>query len=148
MNYAMLVQVLQSVDDLGSVTLHFEFMKAFSTLEQFVHTLVLAELQENVDILAVLKKVLKVAHISMFDAAVDFDLTHQFLLGPALRQAGLLDHLSRMHKARIGIYELIAFGETTLAQEFPLDVASDADFGRAGGPHPTLFEFLLNYGLR
>ena len=83
MNYAMLVQVLKSVDDLGSVTLHFKFMKAFSTLEQFVHALVLAELQENVDILAVLKKVLKVAHISMFDAAVDFDLTHQLLLGPA-----------------------------------------------------------------
>ena len=123
-------------------------MKAFSTFEQFVHALVLAELQENVDILAVLKKVLKVAHISMFDATMDFDLTHQFLLGPALRQARLLDHLRSMHKTRIRIYELIAFGKTALAQEFTLDVASDADFRSARGPHSTLFEFLLYNGLR
>ena len=43
MNYPMLVQVFESIDDLCCVALHFKLVQALSPLQKFVHALVLTE---------------------------------------------------------------------------------------------------------
>ena len=90
--------------------------------------MVLAELEQDVHIFAVLKEVLKVAHIRMLDTPVDLDLTHELLLGATLGQRRLLDDFRCVHKHRLRIHELETFGEAALAQEFSFKVSADADF--------------------
>ena len=114
------MQVLQCVDDLSRVALNLKLVQAFPSLQQFVHTLVLAELQKDVNILAVFEEVLKVAHIDMLDAPVDFDLTHQLLFSTTLCQTRLLDNLGCMNKLGFRIDELEAFGESTFSEELAL----------------------------
>lgn len=142
MDNAMRVQVLQSVDYLCSITLNFQFVKSFSTFKQFVHALVLAKFEQDVDILTVLEEVLEVADIGVLDAPVDLDFTHELLFGAALRQAGLLNDFGCVHEGGVGIYEFVAFRKAALAKELALDVSSDADFSR------IFLKFFLNNGLR
>ena len=47
----MRVQVLESLDDLQSVTLYLELMETLAPLQQLIHTLILTELKENIHIL-------------------------------------------------------------------------------------------------
>ena len=51
-------------------------MQALAPLQKLVHAVILAKLQQDVNILAVFEKVLEVAHMVVLDAAMDFDLTH------------------------------------------------------------------------
>ena len=76
MNNSVTVQILKCRNDLGGVALDFEFVQPLPPLEQLVKGLVLAQLQEDVDVLAVLEEVLEVAHIHVVDAPVDLDLAH------------------------------------------------------------------------
>ena len=140
MNYPVLVEILECIDDLDGVALDFELVKSFAALEQLVHALVLAQLEQDVHVLAVLKKVLKVAHIAMLDAPVDLDLAHKLLFGATLSQARLLNHFRRMHKTGVGINEFVAFCESTLAEELAFNVSSDAYFA-------VFLKFLFNYCL-
>ena len=43
MDDSVLVQVLQSMDNLSRVALHFKFMQALSSFQKLIHALVLAE---------------------------------------------------------------------------------------------------------
>lgn len=83
---AVRVEEPQCTDHLAGVTLDLELVQALAPLQQLVETLVLAELEQNVDALAVLEKVLKLRNVLMLDRAVDFDLAHQLLLGAASLQ--------------------------------------------------------------
>ena len=53
------VKELGSVNDLGKVALSFELSKAFAPFEELVQGLVLAQLQDNVHIVGVLKRSLE-----------------------------------------------------------------------------------------
>ena len=105
--------------------------------------MVLAELKEDVHVLAILEEVLEVAHVSMLDTPVDLNLTHKLLFSSAFGQTGLLDDFGGVNETCVGIYELIAFGESALAQELALDVTPDTNLATA-----ILFKFLLDYRLR
>jgi hypothetical protein len=140
MNDPVLVQILQATDNLHRVALHFQFVESFAALEQLVHALVLAELEQDVHVLAVFEEVLKVANVAMLDTAVNLDLAHELLLGAALCQARLLNHFRGMHKTGVGINEFVAFCKSALAKELAFDVSSDAYLA-------VFLEFLFNYCL-
>ena len=84
MDHAVSVQVLNSRADLHHVALDLKFMETFASAKEFVQALVLAQLQEDVYVLSVLKEVLKPDDIVVVQTAVDLDLRHQLLLGSAL----------------------------------------------------------------
>ena len=86
MDYSVLMQVFQGVDDLRCVALDFKFMKALASFQKLVHALVRAQLQQDVHVLAVLEEVLEVADVCVFDAAVNLDFTHKLLFGATFGQ--------------------------------------------------------------
>lgn len=77
------MQVLESVDDLSSVALDLQLVETLSSLEELVETLVLAKLEKNVNTFRVLEEVHELADVLVLYRAVDLDLGHQLLLGPA-----------------------------------------------------------------
>jgi hypothetical protein len=109
---------------LAGVTLDLDFVQALAPLQQLVETLVLAELKQNVDTLAVLEKVLKLRNVLVLDRAVNFDLTHQLLLGAAPLQRALLDDLGRRDRLGVALHELVALGEAALAEELTLHISA------------------------
>lgn len=58
-NHAMRVQVLYRRADLHHVALDFKFVETLSSAEEFIQALVLAQLQQDVDVLSILKEVLE-----------------------------------------------------------------------------------------
>ena len=56
---------------------------------------------------------------------VDLDLTHQFLLGPALGQGGLLHDLGSQEYLCVLVYDFIALGKASLAKELASQVLLD-----------------------
>lgn len=119
---AVAMKVLQSVDDLQSVALHFQFVETFSPSEKFVHRLVLTQLQQHVDILCVLEEVLEEDDVGVLDGAVDLDLAHELLLGSGLRKAGFDYDLARTEDVRFLVHHFVATSETSLAQELALSI--------------------------
>lgn len=109
------MQVLERVDDLGSVALDLELMQSLSPLEQLVHTLVLTQFQQDVYVLGVFEEVLELTYVGVLDAPVDLDLAHELLLGTALCKAGLLDDLGCMYVLCLGIYEFPTLGEASFS---------------------------------
>lgn len=91
MNDAMTVKVLNGGTDLVDVALDLELVQALTAAQQLVQRLVLAQLQEDVDVLRVLKEVLEAYDVVLVKRAVNFDLTHELLLGTSLGQSGLHD---------------------------------------------------------
>ena len=126
-DYTVRVQVLERMDDLLSVALDFELMQALTPLQELIHTLVLAELEEDVHIFAVLEEMQELGHVRMLDRPVNFDFAHELLLGPASLQRGLLDNFGRAYRLRVHLHELVAFGEAALAKELALDILTVAD---------------------
>ena len=57
MNYTMTVKVFNRGTDLINVTLDFELVEALTTAQQLVQRLVLAQLEENIDVLSILEEV-------------------------------------------------------------------------------------------
>ena len=76
MDDSVLVKVLQGINDMRSVALNFQLVKALTPFEKLVHALILAKLEEDVYILAVLEEVLEVAHVVMLDTSMNLDLAH------------------------------------------------------------------------
>mmetsp|Transcript_23065 Transcript_23065/g.30686 ORF Transcript_23065/g.30686 Transcript_23065/m.30686 type:complete len:116 (-) Transcript_23065:289-636(-) len=109
------VQVLQRINDLHCVALNFELVESLSALQQLIHRLVLAKLQQDVHILTIFEKVLEVAHMRVLDTAMNLDLTHELLLGPTLRQRRLLDDFGGVDEVGFCVDELEALGEASLA---------------------------------
>ena len=57
MNYTMTVKVFNRGTDLINVTLDFELVEALTAAQQLVQRLVLAQLEENIDVLSILEEV-------------------------------------------------------------------------------------------
>lgn len=79
MNYSVCMEILQRIDDLHRVRLHFQFMKALPSAQKFVEALILAHLQQDIYVIAVLEEVLELDDVLVLDGPVDFNLTHQLL---------------------------------------------------------------------
>ena len=54
-------------------------MKTLSPSQKFVEALVLAQLKQYIDVIVVLKEVLKLHNILVLNGAMDFNLTHELL---------------------------------------------------------------------
>ncbi len=65
MNDLVLVEIDERVDYLQLVVLHFHFCQPLATFDQFVQSLVRANLQQNVDVLVVLEDVLELYDVLM-----------------------------------------------------------------------------------
>ena len=61
------MEILESIDDLESVALDFKFVKALPSLEKLIHTLVVAQLKQNVDIFTILEEVHELGDVCVFD---------------------------------------------------------------------------------
>ena len=116
-------------------------MESLAALKQLVHALVLAQLEKDVNVLTVFEEVLEVAHIIVFNAAVNLYLAHKFLLGSALGQTRLLDDLGRVDEGGVGIDEFVALREATLPKKLAFEVATDSNLAA------LLLELFLYYGL-
>ena len=79
------MQILQSINDLYGIALDLKFMQSLPALEQFVHALILTQFKQDVDVLSIFKEVLELTNVDVLDRSVYLDLTHQLLLGTALR---------------------------------------------------------------
>ena len=82
------------------------------------------------------------AHIIVFNAAMNLYLAHQFLLGSALGQTRLLDDLGRVDEGGVGIDEFVALREATLPKKLAFVVATDSNLAA------LLLELFFYYGLR
>ena len=134
------MQILQCIDYLHGVALDFKFMEALSSLEQFIHTLVLTQFEKDVNVLSIFEKMLELADIVVFYTPVDFNFAHQLLFCTALCQTGLLNDLGSMDVIGVSIYELPTLCKSSLAQELALYVPSCSIL-------VTLFKFLFNQGV-
>ena len=79
MNYSVSVEILQSIDDLHRVRLYFQLMKALPSAQKFVEALILADLKQDIYVVAVLEEVLELDDVLVLDGPVNFNLTHQLL---------------------------------------------------------------------
>jgi len=127
MNDPVGVKVFQGVDDLHGVALDLELVQPLSPLQQLIHTLIMAQFQEDVNIFTVFEKVHKLSDIRMLHRAMDFDLTHQLLLGSAPLQRRILNNFSGSYRFGLTLYKFIAFCKTTFAEEFSFDVLQISD---------------------
>ena len=76
MNYSVSVEILQSIDNLHRVRLHFQFMKTLPSAQKFVEALILADLKQDIYVVAVLEEVLELDDVLVLDGPVNFNLTH------------------------------------------------------------------------
>ena len=102
-------------------------MKALSAAQKLIQSLILAELQQNVDIFSVFKEVLEADYMVLMQATMDLDLGHKLLLGARLCQRCLCDHLGSGNSLSLKVCELIALSEATFSQELPSKIFFDAD---------------------
>ena len=79
MNYSVSVEILQSIDDLHRVRLYFQLVKALPSAQKFVEALILADLKQDIYVVAVLEEVLELDDVLVLDGPVNFNLTHQLL---------------------------------------------------------------------
>ena len=114
-------------------------MEPLPSFEQLVHALILAKLQEDVNVVTVLKKMHKLGDIRVLDRSMNLDLTHELLLSPAPLQRGLLYDLGSRNLLGLALHELIALGETTFTKEFTFHVLSIRDLSI------LMLDPLLNY---
>jgi hypothetical protein len=87
MNNSVGMEVLESIDNLQGITFHFEFVQSFASLQQLVHAVVRTQLQQNINILRIFKEVHELSDISVLHGPMNFDFTHQLLLGSTSLQA-------------------------------------------------------------
>jgi hypothetical protein len=86
MDYAMRVQILQCVDDLDGVALHLQLMQSLPPSQQFVHALIGAQFQQDIDVLSIFEEMFEFNYSLMMNRPMNFNLAHQLLLGPAFSQ--------------------------------------------------------------
>ena len=73
MDDSICVEVLEGRNYLSQVALNLEFCQSLSSLQQLIQSLVRTDLQKNVNVLLVLKNVLKANNICMMKRLVDLD---------------------------------------------------------------------------
>ena len=125
MNNSMSMQILESIDNLHCVALHFNFMKTFSSSQKFIQTLILTQLEENIDIISVFKEMLELNNVLMLNGPVNFDLTHKLLFCPTLSKRCLKNDFSSCNCTSLLTCELITLGESTLSQKLAFDIATN-----------------------
>jgi hypothetical protein len=59
-------------------------VKALSAAQKFIQSLILAKLQQYIDIFSVFKEMLETHNMVLVQATMDFDLGHKLLLGSGL----------------------------------------------------------------
>ena len=79
MNYSVSMEIFESINYLHGVALHFNFMKTLSSSQKFIQTLILTQLEQNVDIISIFKEMLELNNVLMLNGPVNFDLTHKLL---------------------------------------------------------------------
>lgn len=62
-----------------SIALDLELMEPLSPLEKLIHTLVMAKLEQDVDVVTIFEKMHKLSDVRMFYRSMDLDLTHKLL---------------------------------------------------------------------
>ena len=78
-NDILVVQVLDCIQQMSHVVCGFGFRQSFATFEQFIQTLIVTQLQQDVTILLVFKEMFEFAHVRMLQRAMDFDLGLQLV---------------------------------------------------------------------
>jgi hypothetical protein len=126
-DYSVGVQVPHRIANLNDIALHLQLNQSFPSPEQFVQRLTLAQLEDDVNVLRILEEVLEADDVAVVEGPMNFDLAHELLLGPRLRQRRLVDYLGRRDAPRLRIRELVALGEAALAQEFSSEVLLDTN---------------------
>lgn len=112
-DHPVLVHVLDCLQDLLSVALHFQFGKSLTPLDLLVQSRVTAQLHYDVHILVVFKEVLELDNIRVVHSSVDFDLALQLLFGSLFCQGGLGDDFDSLSVVQFHITDLVHFCETT-----------------------------------
>ena len=128
MNNPVRVKILKCINNLHSIALHLQLMKPLPPLEKFVHALIMTELQQDIDVVAIFEEMHKLSNVGMLHRSMNLDFTHQLLLGPAPLQRRFLNDLGRSDCLGLALNKFVAFGETTFSQEFSFHVLSIADF--------------------
>ena len=115
MNNAMCVQIFDCIADLNDIVFDFLLHKFFSSSEQLVEGLVLAEFEQNINILRSFKIVFKLDDVLMKQRPVDLYLTNQLLLLSRFGQGDFI-HNFRCRKMTqiIAMRELIASSKAAL----------------------------------
>ena len=70
------MQVLESINNLHGIAFHLQLMKSLPSLEQLVHTLVMAELKQDINVVAIFEKMHKLCYVRMFNRSMDLNLAH------------------------------------------------------------------------
>ena len=76
MNNSVRVKIFESIDNLHGVAFHFQLMQSLPSFQQFVHTLVVTQLEKNVYIFTIFEKVHELGYILMLDRSMNFDFAH------------------------------------------------------------------------
>jgi len=77
--------------------------------------LVATEFKKDVDVVGVFEEMLELDYILVLDAPVNFDFTHQLLLGPASGDTSLLDHFGCVVVIIVLVQEGVALGKSAFA---------------------------------
>ena len=119
------MQIFQCHNHLVYVALYLHLHEPSPPLYQVVETLVAAELEQNVDVLGILKHMFEVHNIGVVQRSVDLDLRKQLGPLPALLKGYLGDDLCRKDLLGLQIGALVALGETSFPEELAPSVAFD-----------------------
>ena len=79
--------------------------------------------------------------VRVMQGSVNFDFTHELLLGSGLSQRGLVDNFGSRNSFCLLVGEFVTFGETTFTQELSSEISFDADISVESN------DFLFNHGL-
>ena len=81
-----------------------------------------AKFEDDIDIQMIFEVVSEVNNVGMSKTLMNFDLAHQFLLGPGFDERALLDDFDRLDIFGLLGDKFIAACKATLAQKITLDV--------------------------
>ena len=70
----------------------------------------------------------KLSHICMLHRSVNFDLTHELLLGSTPLEGRFLNNLGGSDGLGLTLYKLVTLGESSFSEEFSFDVLSIRNF--------------------
>ena len=132
MDHSMLVHVLDGLKDLLAVALDLELGEPLAALDLLIQGRVAAELHDDVDIIFIFEKVLKLNNVCMVHGAMYTNLTLKLLLGSRFGQRALWNDLDRLGVIQLHIANLIDLREAALPQEVTLHVLLGEDLSRSG----------------
>ena len=121
------MQVFYGWAYLIEVALNFNFMKALSAAQKFVQRLILAKLQQNIDIFCILKEMLESNNVVVMQTSMNLNFGHKLLFCPWFGQGCLRDDLGGRYSLSFKVCEFIALGKTSFSEEFAAKILLDAN---------------------